>query len=92
MEDALDRAGVTPSDITTVADGMTMLAFVAAGIGLGFGSVNTAALTPRNLALRPLADGPEIATSLVWKASNDATAIRTVVRAAQRHLTDPGRR
>jgi DNA-binding transcriptional LysR family regulator len=88
VEDALDRAGVTPSDVTTVSDGMTMLAFVEAGIGLGFGSATTAALTPRNLTLCPLADGPEIATSLVWKASNDATAIRTVVRAVERHLAD----
>jgi hypothetical protein len=70
---------VTPSNVTTVSDGMTMLAFVGAGIGLGFGSAGTAALTPRNLTLRPLADGPEIATSLVWKATNDTPALRTVV-------------
>ena len=88
VEDALDRAGRHAVDVTTVADGMTMLAFVAAGIGLGFGSLNAAALTPRNLRSDPARRRPEVATSLVWKASNDATAIRTVVRAVERHLAD----
>lgn len=88
VEGALERAGVTPLEITTVADGMTMLAFVAAGIGLGFASMNTAALTPRDLALVPLAGETDITTSLVWKSSNDTPALRTVIGAARRHLVE----
>jgi DNA-binding transcriptional LysR family regulator len=91
VESALERAGVTPLEITTVADGMTMLAFVAAGIGVGFASLNTDALTPRNLGLVPLAGETEVTTSLVWKTSNDTPALRTVIKAAQRHLVDSGR-
>ena len=88
VEGALERAGVTPREITTVADGMTMLAFVAAGIGIGFASLNTDALTPRNLALVPLAEEADITTSLVWKTTNDTPALRTVIRAAEHHLVD----
>ena len=43
--------------ITTVADGMTMLAFVAAGVGIGFSSLNAVALTPRQLAHRSAGRG-----------------------------------
>jgi DNA-binding transcriptional LysR family regulator len=89
VEDALDGAGVTPSDVTTMSDGLTMLAFVGAGIGVGFGSADAEALTPRHLTLSPLADGPEIPTSVVWKATNDTPALRTVLRAAERHVVEP---
>ncbi len=91
VEGALERAGVTPLEITTVADGMTMLAFVAAGIGVGFASLNTDALTPRNLALIPLAGEADVTTSLVWKTSNDTPALRTVINAAERYLVDRAR-
>ena len=86
VEDSLDRAGVAPREITTVADSTTMLAFVGAGIGIGFGSLNTAALTPRTLSLVPLAEGADVPTSLVWKTANDTPALHTVVRAVERHL------
>ena len=91
VEGALERAGVTPLEITTVADGMTMLAFVAAGIGVGFASLNTDALTPRNLALIPVAGEADVTTSLVWKTSNDTPALRTVINAAERYLVDRAR-
>ena len=90
VDDALDGAGVTPREITTVADSMTMLAFVAAGVGVGFSSLNAAALTPRQLTLVPLAEGSDVPTSLVWKAANDTPALRTVIRAAERHLPSGG--
>ena len=86
VEDAFDRAGVPPREVTTVGDPMTMLAFVAAGIGVGFASLNTDATTPRRLALVPLADGPDIPTSVVWKAGSETPALNTVIRAAERHL------
>lgn len=54
VDDALDHAYVSPKGITTVADGVTILAFVAAGIAIGSSSLNAAALTPRNLLI-PLA-------------------------------------
>ena len=90
VEDALDRAGVAPREITTVADSTTMLAFVGAGIGVGFGAMNSVALTPRQLALVPLAEGADVPTSLVWKPTNDTPALRTVIRAAERHLPSGG--
>ena len=86
VEDSLDRAGVAPREVTTVADSTTMLAFVGAGIGVGFGSLNTIALTPRSLALVPLAEAADVPTSVVWKAANDTPALRTVLRAVERHL------
>ncbi|HWM00993.1 MAG TPA: LysR substrate-binding domain-containing protein [Actinophytocola sp.] len=86
VEDALDRAGVSPREVTTVSDSMTMLSFVGAGIGVGFGSLNTAALTPRQLTLVPLVDVGDVPTGLVGKSSNDTPALRTVIRAAERHL------
>jgi hypothetical protein len=52
---------------------MTMLAFVAAGVGIGFSSLNAAALTPRHLKMIPLAEGSDVTTSLVWKASKRNT-------------------
>ena len=91
VEDALDRAGVAPREITTVADSTTMLALVGAGIGVGFGSLNTAALTPRTLTLVPLAAEADVPTSLVWKAANTTPALRTVLRAADRHLISAAR-
>jgi len=69
-----------------VSDSMTMLSFVGAGIGVGFGSLNTAALTPRQLTLVPLVDVGDVPTGLVGKSSNDTPALRTVIRAAERHL------
>jgi DNA-binding transcriptional LysR family regulator len=69
-----------------VADGMTMLAFVAAGVGIGFSSLNAAALTPRPLSQIPLAEGSDVITSLVWRSSNETPALRTVIDAVERHL------
>jgi len=86
VEDSLERAGVVPREVTTVADSTTMLAFVGAGIGVGFGSMNTVGLTPRQLALVPLVEAADVPTSLVWKAANDTPALRTVIRAVERHL------
>jgi DNA-binding transcriptional LysR family regulator len=86
VDDALERAGVTPDDVTTVADGMTMLAFVAAGVGIGFSSLNAAALTPRHLKMIPLAEGSDVTTSLVWKASNETPALRMVIAAVEQYL------
>ena len=86
VEDALDRAGVAPREVTTVSDSTTMLAFVGAGIGVGFGSLSAAALTPRPLSLVPLAEAADVSTSLVWKATNDTPALRTVIQAAEHHL------
>jgi len=86
VEDALERAGVQPREVSTVGDAMTMLAFVAAGIGFGFASLNTDAQTPRRLTHIPLADGPDISTSLIWKAGSETPALRTVIRTAERHL------
>ncbi len=86
VDDALERAGVTPYAITTVADGMTMLAFVAAGVGIGFSSLNAAALTPRHLRMIPLAEGSDVTTSLVWKSSNETPALRMVIAAVEQHL------
>lgn len=88
VEDALDQTGTTPLDVTTVADGMTMLAFVAAGMGVGFASLNAAALTPQHLALVPLAEGPDVATSMIWKSSNETPALRTVIRAVSRQMVN----
>jgi DNA-binding transcriptional LysR family regulator len=90
VEDALEQARVVPREITTVADSTTMLALVGAGIGVGFGSLNAAALTPRTLRLVPLAEGAAVPISLVWKTTNDTPALRTVLRAAERHLVAPG--
>lgn len=86
VDDALERAGVTAPAITTVADGMTMLAFVAAGVGIGFSSLNAAALTPRHLRMIPLAEGSDVTTSLVWKSSNETPALRMVIAAVEQHL------
>jgi DNA-binding transcriptional LysR family regulator len=88
VEDALDRAGVSPAEVTTVADAMTMLGFVTAGIGVGFASGNADALTPRNLTLVPLDGGPDVPTSVIWKATNHTPAVGTVIRAVERHLVD----
>ena len=86
VDDALEQAGVSPKDVTTVADGMTMLAFVAAGVGIGFSSMNAAALTPQHLRLIPLADGSDVTTSMVWRSANETPALRTVIAAAEEHL------
>lgn len=86
VQAAFDRAGVTPAGITTVADGMTMLSFVAAGIGLGFASMNTSSVVPGNMVLRPLDGDRESPTSAVWKQSNETPALRTVIAAIDRHL------
>ena len=82
----LDRAGLTPAGITTVADGMTMLSFVAAGIGLGFASMNTSSVVPQHMVLRPLDGDRDSPTSAVWKQSNETPALRTVIAAIDRHL------
>ena len=86
VDDALEQAGISAKDVTTVADGMTMLAFVAAGVGVGFSSLNTEALTPRHLRLIPLADGSDVTISLVWRSANETPALRTVIAAVQEHL------
>jgi DNA-binding transcriptional LysR family regulator len=89
VEDALDRAGVSPREVTTVSDSTTMLAFVGAGLGIGFGSLSADTLTPRQLTLLPGADSADVATSLVWKKANDSPALRTVIRDVQQHLVPP---
>jgi DNA-binding transcriptional LysR family regulator len=88
VQAALDRAGVAPAGVTTVADGMTMLSFVAAGIGVGFASMNTSSVIPHGMTLRPLDDARETPTSAVWKQANETPALRTVIGAIDRHLID----
>ncbi len=88
VQDAFDRAGIAPAGVTTVADGMTMLSFVAAGIGVGFASMNTSALVPRNMTLRPLEGDRATPTSAVWKQTNETPALRTVLAAIEEHLAD----
>ncbi len=67
---------------------MTMLAFVGAGIGVGFSSMSAAALTPRRLTLVPLAEGPDVATGVMLRDAEEPPALRTVLRAARRHLVE----
>jgi len=88
VQSAFDRAGVTPSEVTIVADGMTMLSFVAAGIGVGFATMNTSSVVPQAMVLRPLDDAPETPIHAVWKQTNETPALRTVLAAVDRHLRD----
>jgi DNA-binding transcriptional LysR family regulator len=86
VQDALDRGGVTPAAVTIVADATTMIAFVAAGIGIGFASLNTATLTPRNLTLITLDNVEATPISAVWKEANESPALNTVIAAIDRYL------
>jgi DNA-binding transcriptional LysR family regulator len=63
-----------------------MIAFVAAGIGIGFASLNTATLTPRNLTLITLDNVEATPISAVWKEANESPALNTVIAAIDRYL------
>ena len=43
-------------------------------------------MSTQRLTQLPLADVPDIPTSLVWKAGTETPALHTVIRAAERHL------
>jgi len=86
VQDALDRGGVTTASVMAVADATTMIAFVAAGIGIGFASLNTTTLTPRNLTLRPLHDVEATPISAVWNQANESPALNTVITEIDKHL------
>lgn len=88
VQDVFSGLGAAPAKITTVADGMTMQAFVLAGIGIGFAPMNTAARMPRSLVLRPLEGAQATPTSAVWKQANETPALLTVVAAIDRHVVD----
>lgn len=86
--DTFERRGTSPAAVINVADGMTMLSFVAAGIGVGFASLNTQALIPRGLNLRPIGDVPQTPTSAVWMPANETPALRTVIATIEQNLID----
>ena len=86
VQDALERGGVTTATVTAVADATTMIAFVAAGIGIGFASLNTTTLTPRNLTLRPFHDVDATPISAVWNQANESPALNTVITAIDQNL------
>jgi DNA-binding transcriptional LysR family regulator len=89
---AAHDAGYAPDIVQTAPDSWTVMALVAAGIGITF-SVDAAVenVVQTGIAVVPLEEGRRPTYSrLVWRRGNPNPALRQVLRASEEVLPTPG--
>lgn len=86
-----NEAGFAPSIAQRAPDTWTIMALVAAGVGITF-TVDTAFtnVTTTGLSVIPLDHGREVAVSrLIWRAEDDSPALRRVLELSETALPTP---
>lgn len=71
-----EREGFTPKTVHQVRETSTLLAMVAANVGVGLTPASTRHFAVRGMVLRPLRNAPTIFLSLAWLAANDSPLVR----------------
>lgn len=91
MVQACEATGFNPRVVQEAPDSYTILALVAAGVGVTLTVSSVQHIQQTGLVYRPLA-GPPIRrqAALAWRADNPSAALRTVLAVAEEALPTPG--
>ncbi|GGP47155.1 LysR family transcriptional regulator [Streptomyces sindenensis] len=92
MTEACEGAGFTPRIVQEAPDSYTILALVAAGVGVTLTVTSVQHIQQNGLVYRPLA-GPTVRlrAALAWRADNPSAALRAVLAVAEEALPTPVR-
>ncbi|MFE6915027.1 LysR family transcriptional regulator [Streptomyces rubiginosohelvolus] len=92
MTEACENAGFTPRIVQEAPDSYTILALVAAGVGVTLTVTSVQHIQQNGLVYRPLA-GPAVRlrAALAWRADNPSAALRAVLAVAEEALPTPVR-
>ncbi|MEU2904890.1 LysR family transcriptional regulator [Streptomyces globisporus] len=92
MTEACENAGFTPRIVQEAPDSYTILALVAAGVGVTLTVTSVQHIQQNGLVYRPLA-GPAVRlrAALAWRADNPSAALRAVLAVAEEALPTPAR-
>ncbi|MET7642195.1 LysR family transcriptional regulator [Streptomyces sp. NPDC005426] len=92
MVGACEAAGFNPRVVQEAPDSYTILALVAAGVGVTLTVTSVQHIQQSGLVYRPLA-GPPIRrqAALAWRADNPSAALRAVLAVAESALPTPTR-
>ncbi|MGW6579264.1 LysR family transcriptional regulator [Streptomyces globisporus] len=93
MTEACESAGFTPRIVQEAPDSYTILALVAAGVGVTLTVTSVQHIQQNGLVYRPLA-GPAVRlrAALAWRADNPSAALRAVLAVAEEALPTPVRK
>ncbi|MFD8603413.1 LysR family transcriptional regulator [Streptomyces sp. TSRI0445] len=92
LTEACENAGFTPRIVQEAPDSYTILALVAAGVGVTLTVTSVQHIQQNGLVYRPLA-GPAVRlrAALAWRADNPSAALRAVLAVAEEALPTPAR-
>ncbi|MEU0480767.1 LysR family transcriptional regulator [Streptosporangium sp. NPDC006013] len=83
-------AGFTPRIVQEAPDSHTVLALVAAGVGVTLTLTSCRHIQQTGLVYRPLAGPPiRLRAALAWRTDNPSAALRTVLAMAEKALPTP---
>jgi len=87
-----EAVGFTPRVVQEAPDSYTILALVAAGVGVTLTLTSCQHIQQTGLVYRPLAGTPiRLQSALAWRADNPSATLRTVLAVARRTLPTPPR-
>ncbi|TQL19648.1 DNA-binding transcriptional LysR family regulator [Streptomyces sp. SLBN-134] len=90
MTEACEKAGVVPRVTQEAPDSHTILALVAAGVGVTLTLTSVQHVQGTGLVYRPLDGDPvRLHAALAWRADNPSAALRTVLAVAEEALPTP---
>ncbi|MEV7325077.1 LysR family transcriptional regulator [Streptomyces sp. NPDC093970] len=90
---ACDAAGFTPRVVQEAPDSHTILALVAAGVGVTLTLTSCLHVQQTGLVYRPLAGPPiRLQAALAWRTDNPSAALRSVLAVAEEALPTPAPR
>lgn len=74
-----EQASLTPRTVHQVHETSTLLALVAANVGVGLTPASTRHFSVRGLVLRPVHGAPRVTLSLAWLAANTSPLVNNFV-------------
>ncbi|MEU8507694.1 LysR family transcriptional regulator [Streptomyces brevispora] len=90
MVGACEGAGFNPRVVQEAPDSYTILALVAAGVGVTLTVTSVQHIQQNGLVYRPLAGPPiRLRAALAWRADNPSAALRAVLAVAENALPTP---
>lgn len=90
MMQACEGAGFTPRVVQEAPDSHTILALVAAGVGVTLSLTSVQHIQQTGLVYRPLAGPPiRLQAALAWRTDNPSAALRAVLAVADEALPTP---
>ncbi|MET7761184.1 LysR family transcriptional regulator [Streptomyces sp. NPDC005393] len=90
---ACEDVGFTPRVVQEAPDSYTILALVAAGVGVTLTLTSCQHIQQTGLVYRPLAGSPvRLQAALAWRRDNPSATLRTVLAVAEQALPTPAQR